>query len=62
MATLKSILAAHPEWADVEIVLWNGSDTPYSYIDEDWAYVRTLDEDEEIDPNQPLPVLVFNPN
>lgn len=62
MATLKSILEAHPEWADLTVVVYDGTDNGYWYIDEDWAYVHELDEDEEPNPDQPLPVLVFSGN
>jgi len=62
MATLKSILEAHPEWADITVVVDDGKQEGYWYIDEDWLSVHELDEDEEIDPNNPLPVLVFSGN
>lgn len=59
--TLKSLLKAHPEYADLPIVIYDDSDLGYWYVQEDEPYVDEQIDDELIIPSS-KPVLVFSAN
>jgi hypothetical protein len=62
MATLRSLLEDHPEWAELPLVVCT-SDGNYDWIDGAGSVYEGEWADDAGDPNGPVvPVLVFAPN
>ncbi len=58
--TLRELIEKHPEFADIDVVVYNGNEGEYSYIDGSGTVY--IDEQDDYDSCPNVPVLVFSAN